>query len=342
MRNYGKETETIWNAKEGCQHEWVENLQLARGGSGENANVGANRNVEANNRGHPTISSFCSICGAWRGQLGLEPSFNLYLDHILQITAELKRVMKPTGTMWWDCADTYAGSGGAGGDYNKGGIREGQPRYTQGDTDIPQKSRMMIPERFAMRMIDEQGFILRNDIAWTKNNGMPSSATDRFSTHWEHIYFFVKNRKYFFDLDFVRDARRYPSQHVKDICEEIFNKAKEMRGQVKFLSYEGKVKTENAEMLSSPRAKQLRSQAGSMQELSVAIRQIGREYIKEHLELTKVEIDFINNFQHNAAGNIIGSNPSDIWAINTEGMGEEALCCFSSRFAEKSDACGMS
>ena len=62
----------------------------------------------------------------------------------------------------------------------------------------------MIPERFALGMID-RGWILRNKIIWYKPNHMPSSVKDRFSNSWEYIYFFSKSKKYYFDLDAVRE-----------------------------------------------------------------------------------------------------------------------------------------
>jgi site-specific DNA-methyltransferase (cytosine-N4-specific) len=65
---------------------------------------------------------------------------------------------------------------------------------------------MMLPERTAMRMVDEQGWILRNDIVWDKPNHMPSSVKDRLSNGWEHIYLFTKAKKYYFNLDAIREA----------------------------------------------------------------------------------------------------------------------------------------
>lgn len=72
LRDYKSEPQ-IWGGSEGCEHEWEEHVEPARGGCG-NANVGANKDHEGNNRGHPTITSYCTKCGAWEGQLGLEPT----------------------------------------------------------------------------------------------------------------------------------------------------------------------------------------------------------------------------------------------------------------------------
>lgn len=151
-------------------------------------------------------SNFCIHCGAWKGQLGLEPDYKMYLNHMLQITAELRRVLKPSGTLWWNMGDTYAGSGnGYGG--------EGDPKLPQGrkgdieprETNIPDKCLMQLPERLAIRMVDEQDWILRNAIIWHKPNHMPSSVKDRLAGSYEFVHLFVKNKKYHFDLDAIRE-----------------------------------------------------------------------------------------------------------------------------------------
>ena len=74
----------------------------------------------------------------------------MYIDHMMLVMTELKRILKKTGTLFWNMGDSYSGSGGAGGDYNTGGIREGQPKYKQEKSEIPSKSLMMIPERLAL------------------------------------------------------------------------------------------------------------------------------------------------------------------------------------------------
>ncbi len=209
-----KEAETVWGGDPNCAHEWHDvtqdrlrgnrNTRRLRGQAhGATALVG-NQLHDAQPPELPN-GEVCSKCSAWHGQLGGEINYKLYLDHLLLVTSELKRVLKPTGVLWWNMGDTYSGSGGAGGDYNAGGIREGQPKYRQaGVSDIPVKSLMQLPNRFAIRMVDEQGWILRNVMLWEKLNHMPASVKDRLSNSYEYIFFFVKQRKYFFNLDAVR------------------------------------------------------------------------------------------------------------------------------------------
>ena len=152
----------------------------------------------------------------WTGQWGLEKTYQEYLDNLISLMSELKRVLKPTGTMWINLGDSYFGSGhGKWSKYDNGEITHKDKYYGDGrnasvNTDwdytiYPNKSLMLIPHRFAIRCIDELGLILRNDVIWAKRNGMPESVTDRFSKKHEFFFFFVKQQKYYFDLDGVRD-----------------------------------------------------------------------------------------------------------------------------------------
>lgn len=196
LRDYGSDPQ-VWDGDENCKHEWGENI-MPRGNKsgkpGPNATVGARFAQDNYRRGVGT--NFCEKCGAWKGELGLEPAFELYIKHLCDIFNEIKRVLKSSGTCWVNLGDTYGGSGGAGGDYNKGGLKEGQPRYN-GNKEA-QKSLCQIPSRFAIEMVN-RGWILRNEIIWYKPNCMPSSATDRFTVDFEKLFFFVKNKKYYFE-----------------------------------------------------------------------------------------------------------------------------------------------
>jgi len=130
-------------------------------------------------------------------QIGLEETTAKYLHKLWKIFDEIKRILKPTGTIWINMGDTYSGSGkGVGGD---GSAKERwafkkRPLIHE---DIPRKSLHMIPKRFAIGMI-ERGWTLRNQIIWHKPNAMPTSAKDRFTVDFEKIFFFTKNPKYYF------------------------------------------------------------------------------------------------------------------------------------------------
>jgi len=145
---------------------------------------------------------FCNKCGAWKGTLGLEPDFELYIKHLCDIYDGIKRVLKKTGTCWVNMGDTYSSKGGlskpehlinAKVGATKAGVQRGT-RYFAKNNPIKNKCLMMIPQRFAIEMIN-RGWILRNVIIWHKPNCMPSSARDRFTVDFEYVYFFVKSNK---------------------------------------------------------------------------------------------------------------------------------------------------
>lgn len=155
--------------------------------------------------------------GDWKGQLGLEPNFNLYIKHLLTIFDEVKRVLKKDGVCWINLGDTYLGSmQGYGSKPGQGsGIQDVTDGYFAASKRKPPmaKYKLMakclagIPERFMLGMID-RGWILRNKIIWHKPNHMPTSVKDRFANSWEYLFMFVKSKKYYFDLDAVREAHK--------------------------------------------------------------------------------------------------------------------------------------
>ena len=79
LRDY-KLPPTVWDADTNCGHEWNSIIKPAGGGFDPDSKVGNNATVKR----EPTQSDFCSKCSAWKGQLGLEPDFRLYVKHILQ------------------------------------------------------------------------------------------------------------------------------------------------------------------------------------------------------------------------------------------------------------------
>ena len=59
-----------------------------------------------------TEHAFCARCGAWRGSLGLEPDYRLYVDHLVAVIREVRRVLRPDGTLWLNLGDCYATGAG--------------------------------------------------------------------------------------------------------------------------------------------------------------------------------------------------------------------------------------
>jgi len=127
----------------------------------------------------------------------------------MQIMAECKRVLRKDGTMWVNIGDSYCHDrlsspmkgnySGTDGVYQRQTDRMGGLVPKRSGMGVQVKSLMGIPERFAIRMTDDLELIRRNTIIWEKPNALPSSAKDRFTVNFEYVYFFTKNRKYWFE-----------------------------------------------------------------------------------------------------------------------------------------------
>ena len=230
-----------------CEHEWNEPIEkkMTGGTKSKKVQIKGKDNFMA----YESESNFCSKCPAWKGQFGLEPNFDLYIKHLCDIFEETKRVLKDEGTLWVNLGDTYAGSGGNASKYTCGpnGIdkrEHARPeqsinRFSKWNSDtkdsiqvshdvpkdsmnVKNKSLIGIPFRFTIEMII-RGWILRNTLIWHKNNVMPSSVKDRFTVDFEYIFFFSKNKKYYFQQqlesikgnieDYKKDKRKGTQNH---------------------------------------------------------------------------------------------------------------------------------
>jgi site-specific DNA-methyltransferase (adenine-specific) len=134
-------------------------------------------------------------------QIGLEATPDLYIENLMKVFNQAKRILKQSGTLFVVISDTYSG-------YKDGVTDRRQSNDMKNDNAgikkrpiLPRKSLMGIPERFILAMLST-GWIYRNEIIWHKPNVIPSSAKDRFTCNFEKIYFFVKKRFYYFNQQY--------------------------------------------------------------------------------------------------------------------------------------------
>ena len=140
-------------------------------------------------------------------EIGAEKSPAEYVAALVAVMAEVRRVLADDGTLWLSLGDSYSGGGGGGGGKHAtiGGFtsnRNSRDHYER--VGLGPKNLLGIPWRVAFALQDD-GWILRNDIIWAKPNGMPESVTDRLSTKHEHLFLLTKSRRYWFDLDPIRE-----------------------------------------------------------------------------------------------------------------------------------------
>ena len=199
LRDYG--TGEWVGGDENCEHEGNNLL-----GNNRNGLSSGDCSRQANN---PALSSGqCVKCGAIKEdeQIGLESTLQGYIDNMVKVFREVRRVLRDDGTVWLNIGDSYNGSGGAGGDYNKGGLREGQNKY--GKKDDPRfkpKDLMLVPHRLAIAL-QEDGWWVRQDIVWAKNNPMPEPTRDRCVKAHEYIFLLSKNKHYYFDYGAIQEG----------------------------------------------------------------------------------------------------------------------------------------
>lgn len=214
LRSYGTEPQ-VWGGDADCVHEWEP--------SGTGMRMRSDDPYQGSTLEAPGLSQlvmrvsevdvcFCSLCGAWRGELGLEPTPDLYVEHIVEIFREVWRVLRKDGTLWLNIGDSYCGTphyaGGAKGDgSNYGGWAHGT-RLQNAGFNLPPKSLMMMPARLALAL-QADGWLLRSEITWCKRAPMPESCTDRPTTATEKIYLFARSPRYFYDADAVREPAEY-------------------------------------------------------------------------------------------------------------------------------------
>lgn len=142
------------------------------------------------------------------GQIGLEETPEAYIQKLVDVFHEVKRVLKADGTLWLNIADSYCGTG------DKGNYKD--PKYADGRNGqsvsktkkipgIKSKDLIGIPWLLAFALRAD-GWYLRQDIIWAKPNPMPESVTDRCTKSHEYIFLLSKSPKYYFDYKAIQEV----------------------------------------------------------------------------------------------------------------------------------------
>lgn len=126
------------------------------------------------------------------GQLGLENTPEEYVEKLVTIFREIRRVLRPDGTAWLNLGDTFS-------------------RISKKDSWLKRKSLIGIPWRVALALMDD-GWILRSDVIWQKPNPLPESVTDRPTKAHEYVFLLTKSERYWYDADAVREPHKHPNQ----------------------------------------------------------------------------------------------------------------------------------
>jgi len=197
LRKYEGEQDLVWGDNH-CEHQWIEDsvsMNYVQGDPEFARPHRGKKNFTASRR-------LCSLCGAWKGAYGLEPTPELYCDHTIQILREIRRVLRKDGVVFWNIGDSYA----ANRSYQVTDTKWRDVGNTKGSKVPPglkPKDLCLIPFRVAIAA-QSDGWWVRSDIIWSKPNPMPESVTDRPTNSHEHVLMLTKSAKYYWDADAVR------------------------------------------------------------------------------------------------------------------------------------------
>jgi DNA modification methylase len=166
------------------------------------------------------------------GQIGLEEHPQQYIEKIVSVFGEVKHVLKPSGSVWLNLGDTYFAKrekDGCRDDYYGTGREHGHPGVMKidGSNWLQPKQKMLMPHRIAIALQDA-GWIVRNDCVWYKPSHMPSSVQDRLTNSFEFVFHLVKSRRYFYDLDAIREPHAINS--IKRMESPFFNSKTKQAG----------------------------------------------------------------------------------------------------------------
>lgn len=207
LRDYG--TRTWFAGDPSCSHAETTEHGPRHPGQVEQTKW---KDADAAGAGQTATTRSCVACGAWFGQLGLEPTPEAYVANMVDVFREVRRVLADDGTLWLNLGDSYAGSRsgeqGASGEMATRSVASQRCRVrvaTRTADGLKPKDLVGIPWRVAFAL-QADGWYLRSDIIWAKKNPMPESVRDRPTKAHEYVFLLSKSEKYFYAADEIAET----------------------------------------------------------------------------------------------------------------------------------------
>jgi DNA modification methylase len=158
------------------------------------------------------------------GQIGLEDSVLTFIEALVAVFAQVRRVLRDDGTMWLNIGDSYTSGGRtwrAPDKKNRARAMSVRPLTPSG---LKPKDLIGVPWRLAFAL-QEQGWYLRSDIIWNKSNCQPESVTDRPTRSHEYVFLLSKNERYKYDVHEVRGPNGRRLRTVWDLKTQAYPEA---------------------------------------------------------------------------------------------------------------------
>lgn len=202
LRAYNTDPQ-VWDDAHDCEHQWGPTIPGdPRGGSGPRAKDKRTGDDKSSYGRNAARGRICANCNAWEGELGLEPTPDLFVKHLVALFKECRRVLRKDGTFFLNIADTF---------YS--GAIKGYPD----PWGLKKKDLCGVPQRL-ITALQEDGWYWRADGIWSKAGGncprchfriergstKPESVKDRFTRSHEYLFLLTKSPKYYFDVEAVK------------------------------------------------------------------------------------------------------------------------------------------
>lgn len=155
-------------------------------------------------------------------QIGLEETPEKFVEKLTQVFQEIKRVLKPEGTLWLNLGDSYNGNKRGNTETNK------NPKAVTNNFEKKLWSGAKVKDligipwmvAFALR---KDGWYLRQDIIWHKPNPMPESVTDRCTKSHEYIFLLSKESKYYYDAKSIKTQAKDPEDNIRRLNQQTWD-----------------------------------------------------------------------------------------------------------------------
>lgn len=153
-------------------------------------------------------------------EIGLEETPERFVQELVAVFREVRRVLRDDGTLWLNLGDSYAANRGHQVEQTKGGPKHGPAHAAGGrgqradDYGLKPKDLIGIPWRVAFAL-QADGWYLRQDIIWSKGNPMPESVTDRCTKSHEYIFLLSKSARYYYDHEAIKEPAK-PDRAIRD------------------------------------------------------------------------------------------------------------------------------
>ena len=164
----------------------------------------------------------CRDCGAQRvdSQIGLEQTPTEYVEQLVAVFRDVRRVLKNDGVLWLNLGDTYNGAKVGNTNENVGAKRHATDSFTKPLwEDLKPKDLVGIPWRVAFAL-QQDGWYLRQDIIWAKPNPMPESVVDRCTKSHEYLFMLTKEPRYYFNSEAIKEpstTKGYETRNKRDV-----------------------------------------------------------------------------------------------------------------------------